>query len=190
MSENTRTQILKAALELFAARGFDGVGVQEIVDAAGVTKPSLYHYFGSKRGLLDAVIAAHAEALLRALKPAAAYHHDLPKSLHDVTAVCFGFAHQHPTFTRMMLSMQLAPPDSEAFQAVSAVNKAQAALVENMFLAAAQDHGNMQGRQRAYTATLLGMINTYITLSFNGDVVLDEELIYQAVHQFSHGIYS
>ena len=30
-------------------KGYDAVGVQEIVDTAGITKPTLYYYFGSKR---------------------------------------------------------------------------------------------------------------------------------------------
>ena len=45
---DNRAEILNAALDLFHARGYDAVGVQEIVDRAGVTKPTLYYYFGSK----------------------------------------------------------------------------------------------------------------------------------------------
>src|SRR5215211_7966667 len=59
-----RALILDRALGLFAARGYDAVGVQEIVEAAGVTKPTLYHYFGSKRGLLEALVAEHAGEFL------------------------------------------------------------------------------------------------------------------------------
>lgn len=43
--------ILKSALDLFYAKGYDAVGVQEIVDKAGISKPTLYYYFGSKLGL-------------------------------------------------------------------------------------------------------------------------------------------
>ncbi len=34
------------------------------------------------------------------------------------------------------------------------------------------------------------MINTYIILSFNGDVTLNDDLVYRALQQFSYGIYS
>ena len=50
---DNREAILSEALHLFYVRGYDAVGVQEIVDAAGVTKPTLYYYFGSKKGLLE-----------------------------------------------------------------------------------------------------------------------------------------
>ncbi len=44
LSDDTRARILCHALQLFASRGYDATGVQEIVEAAGVTKPTLYHY--------------------------------------------------------------------------------------------------------------------------------------------------
>ena len=57
----TASVLIERALELFAARGYDAVGVQEIVEAAGMTKPTLYHWFGSKQGLLRAALASREE---------------------------------------------------------------------------------------------------------------------------------
>ena len=42
---DNRELIVQSALELFYARGYDAVGVQEIVDKAGISKPTLYYYF-------------------------------------------------------------------------------------------------------------------------------------------------
>ena len=78
--------------ELFAARGYEGVGVQEIVDAANITKPTLYHYFGSKEGLLTELFVEHFEPFLKELRKAAHYERDLPLTLDRVTAVYFLFA--------------------------------------------------------------------------------------------------
>lgn len=47
---DNRERILQCALELFYAKGYDAVGVQEIAQKAGITKPTLYYYFGSKYG--------------------------------------------------------------------------------------------------------------------------------------------
>ena len=43
-----KERILECALELFYAKGYDAVGVQEIAERSGITKPTLYYYFGSK----------------------------------------------------------------------------------------------------------------------------------------------
>jgi AcrR family transcriptional regulator len=187
---DNRSNILACALQLFAARGYDAVGVQEIVDAASITKPTLYHYFGSKRGLLDALLQERFDGLYQTVEKAAVYQGDLPLTLNRVVAAYFHFAREHRTFYRMQLSMWFAPPHSDAFKAVSRLNEQQQQLIEGMFVRAAEDHGNMRGRHRAYAATLLGMINTYVGLALNDYTQLDDELVHKAVHQFMHGIFS
>jgi TetR/AcrR family transcriptional regulator, regulator of cefoperazone and chloramphenicol sensitivity len=46
--EETRTRILEAALELFAASGFEGASTRTIAEQAGVNLPAIQYYFGSK----------------------------------------------------------------------------------------------------------------------------------------------
>jgi AcrR family transcriptional regulator len=46
-----RRQLLDVALDVFAAKGFHQTSMEEVADAAGVTKPVLYQHFGSKREL-------------------------------------------------------------------------------------------------------------------------------------------
>ena len=51
-----REQILAVALEVFAKAGFHGCSMNDIADAAGVTKPVLYQHFDSKRDLYAALL--------------------------------------------------------------------------------------------------------------------------------------
>ncbi|KAB1664196.1 TetR/AcrR family transcriptional regulator [Pseudoclavibacter sp. CFCC 13611] len=53
----TRTRLIEAAAELIAASPGEDVVLREICDRVGVKMPTLYHFFGSKQGLLDAVVA-------------------------------------------------------------------------------------------------------------------------------------
>jgi AcrR family transcriptional regulator len=54
-TEATREALIEAARGLFAERGYAGVGTEEIVRAAGVTRGALYHHFEGKRELFAAV---------------------------------------------------------------------------------------------------------------------------------------
>lgn len=49
--EETRTRILRAALEVFGNNGFETVTTRQIAEAAGINLPALTYYFGNKEGL-------------------------------------------------------------------------------------------------------------------------------------------
>ncbi|REJ32205.1 MAG: hypothetical protein DIU84_10500 [Bacillota bacterium] len=66
----TRSDILRAAAELFRARGYDAVSIRAVCEAAGITPPTLYHYFGNKEGLFKAVVADNLERFLARLTQA------------------------------------------------------------------------------------------------------------------------
>ncbi|HVO10995.1 MAG TPA: TetR/AcrR family transcriptional regulator [Vicinamibacteria bacterium] len=52
----SNSRILTKALELFSEKGYDATSVREICEAAGVTKPTLYHFYGSKEGVYRAIV--------------------------------------------------------------------------------------------------------------------------------------
>ena len=54
--EATKARILKAAAEVFTRRGIHAAGINEIVEAAGASKLTVYKNFGSKDGLVEAVL--------------------------------------------------------------------------------------------------------------------------------------
>jgi len=187
---DNRTYLMDQALALFSARGYDAVGIQEICEAANLTKPTLYHYFTNKRGLLQALLEHHFAPLLTALELSSVYEHDITYSLAKVISTYFAYASQHMIFYRWQLAMQIAPQESEPHKAVLPYSKKQFRLLESLFRQAVADHGNMRGRSEAYAATFLGMINTYINLYYEQQIDLNADLVYRVQHQFMHGIFS
>lgn len=187
---SNRENLLKCALDLFAARGYDAVGVQEIADAAGIKKPTLYHYFGSKAGLLETLISEQFTPFFEMLESSAAYQGDVLNCLRAVANSYLSFARCNPRLYRFFLSTWFAPPESDPYKACLALNQRQQQFMEGVFSRAAEDHGNMRGRQRAYAASFLGLINTYAILALNERVTPDETLVNSMVHQFMHGIFS
>lgn len=187
---DNRQKIMDQALSLFAAKGYEAVGVEQIARAAGVTKPTLYHYFGSKAGLLEELLQVNFLALLAAVRPAAAYQGDLPLTLYRLAGAYFAFAKQNPEFYRLQLSLWLGPLESESSLAVRPWAHQQQTMLVELFIAAAKDHGNMKGRHQRYAVSYLGQVNTFIGLVLNGFLEPSDEMVFNLVHQFMHGIYS
>ncbi len=187
---STKEDLLEAALELFSTLGIEATSTQAVCDAAGVTKPTLYHYFGSKLGLIEAVLQRHFQPFIASLDQAVAYHHDLTRNLEQVIKAYFDFAKTNPVFYRLQLTMRSSPARSETYQAIKPWQKAQSERLEGLFNVAEADHGNMRGRSRTHALSVLGMINAYILESMDSGNPLGDQTVYQAQHQFMHGIFS
>ena len=67
-----REQILDVAVEVFARNGFHGTSMNDVAEAAGVTKPVLYQHFDSKQALYLALIGEVGRRLLLAITKATA----------------------------------------------------------------------------------------------------------------------
>jgi AcrR family transcriptional regulator len=90
--EDTRRRILEAAIEVFAAEGYEGASTRHLAERAGINLPAIQYYFGSKDGLYRAAIdyvvqeiEAHfapiVEPVRAALARADATHADLLEAL-------------------------------------------------------------------------------------------------------------
>ncbi|WP_296031383.1 TetR/AcrR family transcriptional regulator [uncultured Treponema sp.] len=58
---NTKQVILAAALDLFSVQGFEATSMQQIAEAVGIRKPSLYSHFAGKQEILDALVQTTIE---------------------------------------------------------------------------------------------------------------------------------
>ena len=79
-------RLLAEATRLFAERGYDRTSVQEIVEAAGVTKGALYHYFGSKDDLLHEIYGRVLRLQTERLDAIAARGTDVRERLAEAAA--------------------------------------------------------------------------------------------------------
>lgn len=76
-----RERLLAAADELFYAEGVQSVGIDRIIEHAGVAKASLYNLFGSKEALVNAYLESRHRSTLELLNAAVGRHRDPRKRL-------------------------------------------------------------------------------------------------------------
>jgi AcrR family transcriptional regulator len=67
----SRERILEAAAELFSQKGYAGTGVDELAARAEIAKTAIYYHFGSKEGLVTAVLDRAATAWIEGIRAAA-----------------------------------------------------------------------------------------------------------------------
>ncbi len=81
---DTRARLLAAAAELFANHGVDAVSVDAVAEAAGRTSGSVYAHFGSKQGLLLALLESLQDSALALLLAEVAVSHSPEEQLRAV----------------------------------------------------------------------------------------------------------
>ena len=103
-------RILITALDLFAVKGYDATAVREICEAAGITKPTLYHFYGSKDGVFQALVQSGFLQFRHLVDVAIATPGSLRHRVKLVMRAVFQSASQNPHFWRFMHSVIWAPP--------------------------------------------------------------------------------
>jgi AcrR family transcriptional regulator len=68
LSANKRERILEAAAQEFAAHGYDGASLNQILDNAGISKGAAYYYFDGKADLYTTTILHYSQELMEALR--------------------------------------------------------------------------------------------------------------------------
>ena len=99
----TRAALVAAARELFTERGFAGAGREDIVERAGVTRGAMYHHFGSKEALFQAVYEQIEDELSVAVATAAIAAGTDPMAQLRAGALCFLDAASTPDVRRVVL---------------------------------------------------------------------------------------
>ena len=190
---DNREKILQCALELFYARGYDAVGVQEIADKAGVTKPTMYYYFGSKYGLLEALVNEKLSNLNTAMRQAADYHGNVPGTLYRMASQLIDLANENRKMYVLMMALYYSAKENEAYRAIRPLITEVYGIVVRFFEDATPQLGNIRGRQEQFAMGFLGILNQYILWmceKTEEGCVVEEEKKHSLVNQFMYGIFT
>lgn len=107
---DTRQQVLQAALKKFADCGYEGASVQDIVEAAKVTKPTLYYYFGNKAELYQALVDYAHDERFRLMQAAAERGRTVAEKLVGILTALFEFLQENRDLMRIAFATAFAAP--------------------------------------------------------------------------------
>jgi len=187
-NKNNKEKILKIALKLFSEYGYESVGVQTLCEKSGITKPTLYYYFGSKEGVLKQILEENYARLNELLEINShyiphpkIYEKDVIVTLTSVAQTYLKFAKENDKFYKIVLSTTFTP--GTLSKVALPYNEVQYQIIEKMFRSMARIHRNMKGNETRLAWTFIGLINTCIALN-------TQKSVHDFVRQFMHGIFS
>ena len=187
-NDNSRDAILNTAIFLFSQKGYEGVGVQEICERAGITKPTLYYFFKSKQGLLQAIADSKGAELLQKLSDAAVYEHDFIKSLTKILTATIDFAFENPDFFNLHSVLLNAPDNAETEAVYAPLKQRFDSVFEEFFIKSAHEFGNMRGKEALYAVLYHNNVVSVALLCVHQKLRRDDQTVYRIVHSFVYGV--
>ena len=109
MAGDMAGHIERVAARLFASRGYDATSVRTIVEAAGVTKPTLYYHFGSKEALAQALLTDPMNAFVATLRGCLGATVDPVANLSAQVEAHFRFMRENPDRGRFFYALFFGP---------------------------------------------------------------------------------
>jgi AcrR family transcriptional regulator len=156
-------QIIAVAVDEFATRGYTGASMVDIAAKAGISKPLIYQYFGSKDGLYLASLHQVAGDLVQRLELAELSVDDTVASrIYALQAIFEALEPQRSAWQLLYDSSKPAEgPIADAARDYQARTQALAASGSKSFLAARDDHDPLD--TEVLTAVWMGVVNTVVT---------------------------
>jgi AcrR family transcriptional regulator len=103
IAQRKRTQILEAAVHVFATKGYHTSRVGDIAERAGVAHGLLYHYFTGKEAILEAVFRETWAELLAAMRAVEASDEPPREQLRQVAAILLRSWKRDPDLVRVLV---------------------------------------------------------------------------------------
>lgn len=186
----TREVILASAIEAFAERGYSGTSIQDILQATGLSKPTLYYYFKNKADLFRAILDFAYDESFAMMQGAVEKEGPIEKKLCAAALSWFTFTNRHKNLMRLVLATNFAAPKEIPADTIDHLRRKR----HFEFLAAtirqAQSNGELSSRYTndELTHAILGSISHHIrTNLLRSESKLDETLAARLVSIYLQG---
>jgi AcrR family transcriptional regulator len=179
---DTRQTILDANEALLVEEGYDRFSMRKLAGRCGCTAPTIYHHFGDKQGLIDALLEERFGKLFKRLRrvPLA---EDPVQNLQELAQAFVRFAVRHPIHYRLLHAPR--PPSSSPIPSAERTW----ALFDQAFRELAQQGrlliDDVEGAAQACWATLHGVVSLRASLP---DYAWSPDLLEVAMNTLIRGL--
>jgi AcrR family transcriptional regulator len=128
----SREAVLDAAEGLMAEQGYEAATVAALVEVAGIPASSIYHYFGSKEGVLLAVMERGADRFFEALPDFDKRVGSRTEHMQTVVKAAAATLERHPDFLRILVVMAAQPFNAGKGEVHRVVNRVRELALERL----------------------------------------------------------
>ncbi|MBC7961262.1 MAG: TetR/AcrR family transcriptional regulator [Vallitaleaceae bacterium] len=188
----TKEDMIQKALYLFSKEGYENIGVQSIVDQLGFTKPTLYHHFGSKAGLLRSILDQYALPFQKQLEAETVYNQDIILSIEKLVLFYLQYAKRFPIFYSLSKNLHYSPRESESYTIMVPYYTGEVERIKQLFENISKHHTGLIGKSEMLTYTFLGHLDAYITYHLQLDRMdqMTDEEGRKLAKQFLYGVFA
>jgi AcrR family transcriptional regulator len=180
-------KILQVGVHLMANKGYQATSTREIVEAAGVTKPMLYYYFGSKEGLCKAGIRYFSEQFFIKLREIINTEDDSRESLVEYIWTIFKHMQDHHDESLFYMSLFFGPERQWFLDDIKAV-LADGKELSIFFIEKLIRAGTLRaGCEEDFFRTLHGMVDVWRWASITEGITLSHAIAARIVDNLLNG---
>jgi AcrR family transcriptional regulator len=128
----SRESVLDAAERLMAEHGYEAATVAALVDEAGIPASSIYHYFGSKEGVLLSVMERGAQRFFEALPDFDRRLGSRTQHLQAVVEAVAATLERNPNFLRILVVMATQPINADGGEVHRVVGRVRDMALERL----------------------------------------------------------
>lgn len=186
---SNRENILECAQQLFYEKGYESVGVQEIVDTAGITKPTMYYYFKSKQGLLECLLQEGGTRILDAMRDVVQMEGEFMEVLQCVIRRYLLVAMEDREFYLMLMSLYFSARGTEGHKTAKPYIVQLLRILQEFFEQVSKTYTKIQGKEVFLSVSLTGIVNTYMLVAFEkkaaDEIIEDPQIVTDIANQFA-----
>ena len=128
----SRERVLDAAENVMARDGFEATTLARVVAESGIPESSVYHYYGSKDGILLAVMERGAERFFADLPDPDPRARRAAEHLSGVVSTAAQTLKRHPNFLRLLIVFAIQPPQTRDGEVGAVVGRVRAMALERL----------------------------------------------------------
>jgi TetR/AcrR family transcriptional regulator len=180
-------KILQVGIHLMAKKGYQATSTREIVAAAGVTKPMLYYYFGSKEGLCKAGIRRFSEQIFLKLRETINAPYEPRELLVEYIWTIFSYMQEHHDEGLFYMSLFFGPERQWFLEDIKNV-LADGDVLSAFFIKKLIDAGILRtGCEEEFGRTFRGIIDVWRWASVTEGIVLSRDIAKRIVDNLLNG---